>query len=51
MNRYNEIEGEEGIFEVRKMKLMYELIPLETGILKKNLDTREIKIINNMEVR
>lgn len=40
-----EIEGQEGIFEIRKMKLMYEVIALEKGFLKKDLKTREIKII------
>lgn len=45
MDKYNEIEGQEGIFEIRKMKLKYEVIALEKGFLKKDLDTREIKII------
>lgn len=45
MDKYNEIEGQEGIFEIRKTKLMYELITLEKGFLKKDLNTREIKII------
>lgn len=45
MDKYNEIEGQEGIFEIRKTKLMYEVIPLEKGFLKKDLNTRELKII------
>lgn len=45
MSKYNEIEGEEGLFEIRKIKLMYEVIALECGFLKKNLNTREINLI------
>lgn len=45
MDRYNEIEGQEGIYEVRKMKLMYEITTLECGFLKKDLSTRETNLI------
>ncbi len=44
MDKFNKIEGQEGLFEIKKVKLMYEVIPLEKGFLKKNLNTREIKI-------
>lgn len=45
---FERIEGENGVFEVRKVKLLYEIIPLEIGYLKKNLDTNKIEIIKKI---
>ncbi len=42
---FEKIDGENGIFEVRKIKVMYEIITLECSYLKKNLDTNKFEII------
>lgn len=42
---FEKVDGESGIFEVRKIKVMYEIITLESGYLKKNLDTNKFEII------
>lgn len=44
MNLEN-IEGEEGLFEVRKIKILYEIIPLECGYLNKIISKRKYEII------
>ncbi len=46
---FERIEGENGVFEVRKVKLLYEIIPLEIGYLKKNLDTSKFEIIEKIK--
>lgn len=39
------IEGEEGLFEVRRAKIMCEVIPLEIGYISRDINNRKYKII------
>lgn len=43
--RLEHIEGEEGIHEIRKVKIYCELIPLECGYIVKDVKNRKYKII------
>lgn len=46
---FSKIEGENGIFEIRKIKVLYEVVLLENGYMKKNLDTNKIEFIKMEE--
>lgn len=39
------IEGQEGLFEIYKVKIYCKLIPLECGYIVKDIKNREYKII------
>lgn len=47
MDNLKEIEGEDGLFMINKVKILYELIPLENErfFIKKNIDTRKIDLL------
>lgn len=39
------IEGEKGLFEVRRAKIMCEVIPLEIGYISRDINNRKYKIV------
>lgn len=46
MDRLEQIEGEEGLYIIRKVKIMYEYISMECdSIIKRNLNKRKIEIV------
>lgn len=47
MEKFERIEGEEGLFTINKVKILYEVIPMEKEnfFIKKNIDTRKNKIL------
>lgn len=47
MDKLEKISGEEGLYKIRKVKIIYEISYFENHFIKKNLETGERRVIVN----
>lgn len=45
MDKLEKISGEEGLYKIRKVKILYEISYFEKHYIKKNLETGERSVI------
>lgn len=45
MDKLEKISGEEGLYKIRKVKILYEISYFEKYYIKKNLETGERRVI------